>query len=134
MVNESIPNFEVEAIPDDDFLFMRVHENDFRNEKPVPGAFRNQPKGAVGMSVDWSKHCSPNDTRSRGSQPSHKYTIIKFTAGAARRIPNQTVEHKPVNPPDLPNQAHAEVVGEKTTAAREQYMRIWELEITLGEN
>lgn len=124
--------FEIEPIPNEDFLFMRVHEM-FLDEdgEPMPTAFRNQPDGAVGMSVDWDKYAKPLDTKNRARKPD-KNAIIRFMVGHARLIPNQTVEHKPVDSP-IPNQSHSEVIGDKTidVEVRARFMDIYELVIPI---
>lgn len=124
--------FEIESIPDDDFLYMRVHKSfiDFDGE-PFPTAFRNQPEGSIGMSVDWSEYATPVDTRNRANKPDQN-AVIRFTAGEVSKIPNQAVEHKPVNDPVKLNQAHSEVIGDKKDVeVREKFMQIYEMVIPL---
>ena len=111
---------------------MRVHKSFLDSEGDLfPTAFRNQPKGSIGMSVDWSEYAEPIDTKNRANKPDEN-AVIKFTAGNARNIPNQIVEHKPVSPPEIPNQAHSEVIGDKKDVeVRERFMQIYEMEIPL---
>jgi hypothetical protein len=114
---------------------MRVHRSFIDSDgEPFPNAFRNQPKGSKGMSVDWSEYAKPIDTKNRANKP-HENAVIKFTAGDARNVPNQIVEHKPVNPPEMPNQAHSEVIGDKKDVeVRERFMQIYAIEIPLDNN
>ncbi len=123
--------FEIEKIPDEDFLFMRVHKTNMDEDgEPHPRAFKNQPSDNDGMSVDWSKYAQATDTKNRAKNPSEN-AVIKFTAGSARIIPNQIVIHKPVETP--PNQAHTEVLGSKKTPTevRARFMDIYEIVIPL---
>ena len=56
-----------EKISDQDHLFMRIHK-DFRESDgtPMPVAFRNHGEG---MSTDWQKYATPQETRRRARQP-----------------------------------------------------------------
>ena len=117
-----------EPIPDGDYLFLRVHGSDIDSDgEPFPHAFRNQPKGSSGMSTDWDKYVTAADTQHGGRKPPEEYAVVKFTAGEARAMPGQTVEHKPTH-----NRAHSEVVGTKTTEVRERFMQVYQIEIPLG--
>lgn len=128
MAHEITSSWISEVIPDEDYLFLRVHQNDIDDEgNPTPSAFINRPKGSSGMSVDWSRYCTSVKTRRRGAQPAERYSVVKFTVAKARTIPDQTVIHEPT--PD--NRAHSEVFGNKTTEVRERFMAIYEPEIAL---
>ena len=112
---------------------MRVHMTNIDDEgEPFPRAFKNQPTENDGMSVDWAKYSTPIDTKNRARKPSEN-AVIAFTAGDARSIPNQAVEHKPINPPEIPNQAHSEVIGNKKTPTevRARFMDIYQMVIRL---
>lgn len=120
----------VEKIPDEDYLFLRVHQNDVDGEgRPTPAAFINRPKGSTGMSVDWAKYRTSTETRNRGAQAAINYAIVKFTARNVRAIPSQTVVHDP----DNSNRAHSQVVGKKDTEVRERFMTFYEPEISLRD-
>lgn len=129
MAHEITTLWDVEEIPDADYLFLRVHRNDLDGEgKPTPGAFRNHPKRTDGMSVDWAKYRTPTETRGHGPQPPEKYAVVKFTASRVRSIPSQVVTHEPLDS----NRAHSEVFGKKDTEVRERFMGIYEVEIPLS--
>ena len=113
--------WEREEIPDQDRLFMRVHINTWvRNDEVLPGAFDNRPAGAAGMSTDWERYSTPEETRERGRNP-WRQAVIEFLVGDARALPGQTVEHRPQDD----NRAHTEVVGEKSEKVRVKFTRIW---------
>jgi hypothetical protein len=110
-----MPDWPIEEIPDSDSLFMRIHRFDLdASGRPKPGAFRNSPKGAAGMSVDWDRYATPEKTRRRGRQEPSNYAVISLDAGRVRTVPGQTVEHRPE--PD--NRAHSEVLGPQGQGSR----------------
>lgn len=116
-----------EEIPDDGILYQRVHRNNLDDKgAPIPGAFRNTPTKQDGMSTDWEKYSTPAETRARARSPAAN-SIIALAVGKVREIEAQTVEHTPVNPAPtiLPNRAHADVFGEKTTEARLKFLQIY---------
>lgn len=94
-----------EAIPDADSLYMRVHRTAFAPSGTVrPEAFRDRDD--TGMSTDWSRYATPEETRSRAKVASEN-GVIAMNAGKVRRIAGLTVRHSPL--PD--NRAHADVRG-----------------------
>ena len=61
------PTWESEDIPDGDLLYMRLHRMYINNDGSVQvGAFRDHEGG---MSTDWSKYSSPEQTQSRAKKP-----------------------------------------------------------------
>ena len=121
VANEIGTKWEAEEIPDEDFLFMRVHHSYLDDDgEPIPGAFRNQPPKIGGMSTDWQKYSTPEQTIARARQPTANI-IIEFLTGAVRKIPNQLVIHTP----EVDNRAHTDVFGEKTVEVRERFMQIY---------
>jgi hypothetical protein len=61
-------DWPIEPVPDADLLFMRVHRNYIQNGKPNVGVFINHGEGAQeGMSTDWSKYSTPEQTKKRGN-------------------------------------------------------------------
>jgi hypothetical protein len=135
VANEMISPWEIELIPDDAILYMRVHEKNLdSNSEPIPGAFRNQPTRADGMSTDWNKYSTPEECQQRARTPSVN-AIILLPVAEVRKIASQTVEHTPIyeplSEPPLLNRAHTDVFGEKTTEARFHLMRIYSFAIRL---
>lgn len=129
VADEMSSEWPEDDIPDGDDLFLRVHRSDMDADgEPFPHAFRNQPRGSNGMSVDWIRYTTPDKTRARGRKPPEEYAIVKFTAGQARAIPGQTVVHEP----SVNNRAHSEVFGDKTTEVRERFMQVYQIEIPLA--
>lgn len=121
--------WEKESIPDDAILYMRVHKNNIdSNGEPIPGAFRNHPTRADGMSTDWNKYASPEDCRQRGRTPNEN-GVICLAVNEVRKIVGQIVEHTPIyepsSTPPLFNRAHTDVFGEKTTEVRFHLMQIY---------
>jgi hypothetical protein len=121
VANEIAARWEVEEILDEDFLFMRVHQNYLDDDgEPIPGAFRNHPPKTGGMSTDWQKYSTPEQTRARARQPTANI-IVELLTGAVRKIPDQLVIHTP----EVGNRAHTDVFGEKTVEVRERFMQIY---------
>ena len=118
---QRVSRWEIEQIPDRDRLFMRVHVKTWAREGEVrPGAFQKRPQGATGMSTDWEKYSTPEETRNRGRNPIEQGVIV-FFAGDARAVPGQAVEHTPKDE----NRAHTDVIGEKNEKVRLKFTRIY---------
>jgi hypothetical protein len=117
----------VEEIPDEDAVYLRIHHTFADNNgKPIPGAFRNNPKGdpAAGMSVNWERYSTAEDTRRLGCQkPASEYAVARLITGSVRELPGQTVLHEPLED----NRSHSEVFGEKSTEVRLRFLAIYEL-------
>jgi len=119
------PSYPIEKIPNIDSLFMRIHKNHFQQDEIITVAFKNHD-----MSTDWSKYSTPSDTQKRvklNNKDPNNYGVISMNVGKVRNIDGQTVEHKPA--PE--NRAHTEVIGEKITKVRVQFLRIFKWEIAL---
>ena len=112
--------WQPEQIPDEDRLFMRVHTTWIPRGEVSPGAFQNRPAGATGMSTDWQRYSTPEQTRQRSKKPSEQ-AVIELIVGEVRGLPWQTVEHKPFSD----NRAHTEVVGEKDEEVRLKLTRMY---------
>ncbi len=98
--------WESEYIPDADSLYMRVHfTNLYEDGTMKPGAFRDIGDG---MSTDWEKYSTAEDTRLRGKAP-RANAVISMRVGEVREIPAQEVIHTPTQN----NRAHTEVFGNK---------------------
>jgi hypothetical protein len=123
VVNSLDANWESEDIPSEDSLLMRVHQTFLDDEgEPIPAAFRNQPPKTGGMSTDWERYSTPEETMARAREPMANIVIALLT-GAVRGIPNQVVVHTP--DAVTRNRAHTDVFGEKTVEVREGFMRIY---------
>lgn len=112
----------IEEIPDTDDLYLRVHRRWFdQNGQLDAGCFRNHPEQTGGMSTDWSKYATPDQTRRRElrSRPADN-AVVALNVGEVRAIPEQAVAHAPIQgDPDIPdNRAHAEVFGPKNARTR----------------
>lgn len=118
--------FPVEEIPDADSVFMRAHETYCRDGEVMPGVFTAKNGG---MSVDWDKYSTKEETRQRAKNPA-KNGVLRLAVGAIRGIDDLDVQHRP-----LPtNRAHSEVdlpTNEELTEVRIFLLRIAEVVISL---
>ena len=109
----------IEAIPDGDDIYMRIHLRSWVSPSGRLSSAAFQNRGS-GMSVEWAKYATPEQTRSRSDRhPPTAYGIVAMVTGVVRAIPGQRVEHEPL--PE--NQAHSEVFGEKDEEARMGLLR-----------
>jgi hypothetical protein len=115
---------------------MRVHEMWTKSGDVAPGAFKDRDGG---MSTDWERYSTPEETRSRAKNP-HLNKVIAFVAGDVRSIERLTVVHEPVQEgqvgpkgePIPPNRSHSEVFGEKTEEVRLKLSRLYTWKIRLN--
>jgi hypothetical protein len=77
----------------------------FQDGKIAPGVFRDH---GAGMSVDWSRYSTPDETQHRARKPEDN-AVLELTVSEVRAIPPPIVEHSPVEG----NRAHAEVLGKR---------------------
>lgn len=99
--------FEVEDIPNEDFVYVRVHRQniDFTDLTIRPVAF--DQKGDDGLSCNWSEYSTPISTQQMALKNPHNNGVISFEVGVLRAIPFVLeVVHNPVENP-IPNQAHS---------------------------
>jgi hypothetical protein len=121
-------DWPIEYIPDNDSVFMRAHETYFRDGELEPGVFT--PKEGPGMSVDWDKYSSKEQTRQRARKP-EKNAVISMLVGGIRKIDQLDVAHRPE--PD--NRAHSEVdlpTNEELTEIRFKLNRLAQTVIPLA--
>jgi hypothetical protein len=124
--------WEVEAIPDLDFVFMRAHRMHFPHGELEPGVFRTPDSG---MSVNWDKYASAADTRQQARKNPLDNAVVRMPVIEIRRVGHLTVEHTP----KLDNRAHSEVYGlprnsEALTETRVLLLRIAEIVIPLDSS
>lgn len=118
-----------ELVPDDAYLLMRVHRVDLdETGTPKPGAFKNRPKGASGMSTDWDRYATPQSTRRSGRKPPEEYAVVSLPAGPVRHVGWQSVIHSPLRD----NRAHTEVEGPKDPEVRLALRRLHRLVLTIS--
>jgi len=120
-----IPSWEKEHIPDDDLLYRRIHRKLLNAAGGVrAGAFTDH---LGGMSTDWSKYSTPEETRHRISiAPSDEFAVVALQVVEVRAM-GQEVDHDPL--PE--NRAHTNVVGEKDAEVRLKLSRICSIIITI---
>lgn len=103
-----------EDIPDGDIVFLRVHLNSAPTGKITSAALR--PQGNDGLSTDWAKYSTAEETQSRARKPELN-GVASVDVGGIRSIvyprANLTVEHDPIeNHSDIPdNIAHSLIKG-----------------------
>jgi hypothetical protein len=129
VADELSGHWESEPIPDGDFLYMRVHKTWLKRDGSIGlGVFKNTPTPQDGMSTDWQKYSTPEQTRGRVTRkPPNEYAVIRMLAGKIREIPKQIVTHTPS--PEVDNRAHTDVFGEKDEEVRLLFGRIFEFSI-----
>src|SRR3990172_8931272 len=127
-VADEVSSWASEPIPSENYLWMSAHKTQLPDGEIAPGAFKNRPTTKDGMSTDWDKYATPEDTRNRGKIPKDN-AVIRLLVGDVRKIPDQTVVHTP----DLktPNRAHTDVFGEKNPEVRVKLVRISKIVIPL---
>jgi hypothetical protein len=94
--------FAVEEIPDGDEVFMRAHQMFFPRGMLTPGVFRAHQGG---MSVNWSKYASPQQTQQQATKDPHNNAVLGLIVGSIRAIKGLDVKHSP----EATNRAHSEV-------------------------
>jgi hypothetical protein len=134
-----------EEIPNEAAMFMRLPRKLVPNNEVGPNVFREHGRG---MSVDWNKYSTPEETRKRSRKsPPQDNAVIGMIVRDIRGIESLEVEHDPVQEnsfdeagaPLEPNRAHSEVIGissdsaEKKTERRLKLSRIWHWEIRLED-
>lgn len=104
-----------EEIPPSDTLYYRAHRTFYGKRWPLnsipPTCFMNRPKDdpGAGMSTDWSKYSSPEQSRERARAPEDN-AIVALTVEDVRAVPGQRVMHTPQSD----NRAHTDVFGDKS--------------------
>ena len=101
---EVVPN-----IPDEHYVYMRVHKQNIdykatsHNRMIRPVAF--DAKGEGGLSVDWSKHSTPQESLERSKVPENNGIISMPIFGIRANPLPLSVLHKP----DETNYSHSEI-------------------------
>ncbi len=117
--------WEAEEIPNEDHVYMRAHRTYFRGAMLLPGVFRVHGSG---MSADWDKYSTPEETRSRARNPIDN-SVLRLPVAGIRAIKNLEIKHTPDSQSEPPNRAHSEVFGipnsgEEQTEARASLLDI----------
>jgi hypothetical protein len=118
-------DWEIEHIPDGDDAFMRAHSDHFRSGDLQPGVFQVRNGG---MSVDWAKYSTPEETRQRGRKPLQN-AVISLPVLKVRGINGLDVTHAPTQPPKPLNRAHSNVVGIPTSPVQLTKTRVLLLDV-----
>lgn len=115
--------FPIEDIPEATRLFRRILRRHVKTDNsPKPAAFNLFRKSVPGISCDWEKYSTPQQTLDRGkaSTPEAIAGVVYFICRELRRE-DFRVTHTPVN-----YQAHCTVLGEDTTQNRVTLSRLCE--------
>lgn len=111
--------WEAEDIPDDDYLYKFFKLMYFRDGDVLPACFTNvgQPDDpSYGMSTDWSKYASPEETRKRPRDKQARYGVARIKASNITKVPGQFVRHDPIfvagDSPEN-NRVHTNIKGPK---------------------
>lgn len=122
-VNPMPDIFPIEDIPDENFLYHRVHKAHYRDGILIPSMVFKNIDGA--MSNDWSKYSTPEETRNRAKKNPENNGVLSMKVRDIRNIPNQNVLHAPL--PE--NRSHTHIMGEKKEKQLIYFDRIWSWEI-----
>jgi hypothetical protein len=126
---DEIGGWPIEEISDQDDLFMGVHKRYLNVDRSVQlGAFRNHNGG---MSTNWSKYSTPEETRQQRRTPLAN-AVIQMNVGSVRAVSGQSVKHTPNW--ERKNRAHTDVLGEKDEESRVVFGRIATVVIALEQD
>jgi hypothetical protein len=123
--------YPVEDIPNDDKLYYRVHAMYIRDGNLTPGVFCERVDG---MSTDWEKYSTPEQSRQRVNKNPLQNGIVSFIAGQLRNDVNLEVIHKPTD-----NRAHSLVKGKEvkiqdSTEVRLKLYNLFQWEIPIPQD
>ncbi len=102
--------WEIEEIPDESEIYMRVHRGEV---KDFPRSIFRDRDGQ-GMSVDWCKYATVDETRAKGIQGAPQYGVVALSVGRIRKEVMMQVRHSPVEPTEKDtkgNRAHSDLLG-----------------------
>lgn len=114
--------WEEENIPNNSYLFRRIPSFYLVDKDYIsPNAFQNKGKG---MSVDWDKYSTPEQTRNRvlPRLDPLEFGVVKQKADKIRNIEEQFIKHEPSI--RAKNRAHTVVIGSKTPKIRRKFQLI----------
>jgi hypothetical protein len=106
--------WDIEEIPEEDLLYYRVHQDYIHKGELIPGVFKERGRGEEkGLSTDWSKYSTPEESLLRAKKPELN-GIIRFIVRDVRKIPLEVI-HAPIKehlePRLANNRAHTNVRG-----------------------
>ncbi len=86
----------------------------------LPGVFKSR---GGGISVDWDKYSTPEETRQRATSKPTDNAVISLPVDGIRGINNLDIKHTPDHTQESPNRAHSDIlglpdIGEDLTEAR----------------
>jgi len=85
--------YEVEQIPDEDFLYRRINREMIDNNSVKPAAFKQRLQDKGCLSVDWAKYSRPDETIKRTSVAAFN-GCVSLKSGNVRYY-HLAVEHRP---------------------------------------
>lgn len=103
--------WEIESVPNEDYVYRSVHYQWFNNTsgKLLAGAFRVPPENVDlrrGISVNWDKYSTPEETRSGARRPEEN-GVISLNVGEVRVHETLKIEHTP----RPQKRAHCDILG-----------------------
>jgi hypothetical protein len=112
-MTDPVIDWPQEEIPNEDDLYLRALVKSFLDGQPSPSCFlahASTPQEEKGLSTDWRKYRTPQETRAAGKTkgPEH-YGVLALLAGSVRAIRGLTIEHSPDAEND--NRAHTDIWG-----------------------
>ena len=125
-MDEKIPltDWEKEEIPDIDpsgkyyFLYRHIHQTYIKVREPErisPSAFKDED--GEGISTDWSKYSSVNETQKRSiNKPSREFGVVSLVIKEIRKdihLKELSIEHNPLQKTATfeGNRAHTDIQG-----------------------
>lgn len=106
---------------------MRAHGQYFRDGVLMPGVFRAH---GAGMSVDWGKYSTAEETRARAKDP-ERNSVLRIPVSGIRQVKPLDVIHSPDH--ERANRAHCDVPlpasGEDLTEVRRLLLGITQIAI-----
>lgn len=119
-----------EEVPDPDWLYLRVHQRNLIAGNIARPAFDPHGKG---MSVDWSKYSTPEQTRDRVRTVLDKkgvpkdpanFRVARMRAGDVRDLSKVSPQQQVCHTPREHNLAHCDVVGNRDLETWLKFRRI----------
>jgi hypothetical protein len=109
MSQDSASVTKSQVVPDEDLVMIRIHHNNLDQNKIKAGAFvyRGQ-QGEEGISCDWKKYSSVEESRNRGRDPS-KNMIAILNVGKIRTMP-VVCRQRVIHTPTKNNFSHCDIV------------------------
>ncbi len=110
-----------EELPTHHYLYKFVKEKLIRDGEVLAEAFHNVGvigEPSYGMSTDWSKYSSPDETKNRPADKTARYGVARIQVGDVGIVNYQKAVHDPLfhgRNNRQNNRSHTNIVGPKST-------------------